>query len=467
MAEYLAIPSQIKLHSRRRPISNLCFLGKHSLIKVQSHFRFFSYKRHSIVGQVSWNERKQDLAYVPNKKLGPCLKYKYTRYYCLGTLTNADGFTPSDWIPFVNQALLMTSIFLTHMAGAIPHNKAPLRSPMDMLNDYTLAGDPTFSGSAKPSEEVVNLKCAWELVEVKLMNAVDAVGNEISSSQMLIGSDQDRTKQPLSLYAIAEVHRLRLLCATFQGLKEEVDNMVRKHGTVSINDWCIFFSEIILKSCKQVYMSWLGKELCLKTNKSLKELFPLLVEKIRGDDTVLQNIKKSSKENLYAELTHFLAYGSLGKDCCYNSSLFIQHGASILEDLIIGLADGVASIYLELISVDGTMLNEMNSLGFTFCTLSTRELQKLRNEVAVNTWLHQNTEAIVSMYEDRFDLRILQSRIIEEPTRSHIEDFNWWKKLTRRKSGYISSPPQYLAISYQALMVRRTQELRALTGWQT
>lgn len=71
-----------------------------------------------------------------------------------------------------------------------------------------------------------------------------------------------------------------------------------------------------------------------------------------------------------------------GRDgCCYDCSLFIQHGVDILEDLVITLADAIASLYLELISVDGNMSNEINSIGLMLCTLSTRELQKLRNEV--------------------------------------------------------------------------------------
>ena len=69
--------------------------------------------------------------------------------------------------------------------------------------------------------------------------------------------------------------------------------------------------------------------------------------------------------------------------CCYNHSLFTLHGVVILEDLVITLADGISSVYLELISVDGNVSNEMNSLGWSFCTLSTRALQRLRNEVVV------------------------------------------------------------------------------------
>ena len=69
------------------------------------------------------------------------------------------------------------------------------------------------------------------------------------------------------------------------------------------------------------------------------------------------------------------------KSCCYDCRLFILHGDSILEDLVITLADGIASVYLEIISVDGSLSNEMNSLDMFMCNMSTRSLQRLRNEV--------------------------------------------------------------------------------------
>lgn len=52
-----------------------------------------------------------------------------------------------------------------------------------------------------------------------------------------------------------------------------------------------------------------------------------------------------------------------------------------MEDFLINIADGMASIYLELISVDSNISNEMNSLCLALCALSTRALQRLRNEV--------------------------------------------------------------------------------------
>jgi hypothetical protein len=63
-----------------------------------------------------------------------------------------------------------------------------------------------------------------------------------------------------------------------------------------------------------------------------------------------------------------------------------ENGARILEDLVIFLADVIASIYLEIMSVDGDMPTEVVGSSLALCSLSTRELQKQRNEVIVVDW---------------------------------------------------------------------------------
>lgn len=71
-------------------------------------------------------------------------------------------------------------------------------------------------------------------------------------------------------------------------------------------------------------------------------------------------------------------------DCHYDSKLLTRHGVEILEDLVINLAEGITSMYLELISVDSNMSSEMSRLDLVLCSLSTRALQRLRNEVCCN-----------------------------------------------------------------------------------
>lgn len=70
------------------------------------------------------------------------------------------------------------------------------------------------------------------------------------------------------------------------------------------------------------------------------------------------------------------------------------------------------------------------------------------------------------MYEDRFDLCTFQSQLIEESIVDvQFENDNWWKKLTCRKSEISFSASSYIEIIQMSISVRRTKELRALTGW--
>lgn len=52
----------------------------------------------------------------------------------LGALVDFDGSTPYDLVPVVDQVLLMSSIFLTYMAGVIPVEKS-YKSDQKMISD--------------------------------------------------------------------------------------------------------------------------------------------------------------------------------------------------------------------------------------------------------------------------------------------------------------------------------------------
>lgn len=85
--------------------------------------------------------------------------------------------------------------------------------------------------------------------------------------------------------------------------------------------------------------------------------------------------------------------------------------------------------------------------------------------MALNQWLYHNMDTVASMYEDRFDLCTLESRPIDPPCNSQTENQGWLKRFTQRKSNTMSSKLNYLMISSFSMAVKRTKELRALTGW--
>ncbi|XP_022771427.1 uncharacterized protein LOC111314387 isoform X2 [Durio zibethinus] len=414
MAEYAASPSCIRLHLHPS------FLKQRRFVHPNSKFRTpkskCSYGGCKVFWLSTWRNWKVDNPFFSNLKVSPSFRETSLRSTCMWPLVDSDGITASDWIPIGDQLLLMASIFLTYLAGVIPVQKSSFTFQKNIADDDAFPQSSTSSGSARTNSDQDNLKHIWDVVRGKLLDSLDAIehGSDFKDGVL---DEQQRAKQPLSLYAISEGPKIRLLLASLQHLEEE-------------------------------------------------ELVTLITEKLNGDDTVLQNIRKSGKENLYAELLYFLRFDSLRKGCCYDQSLFTLYGDSILEDLVITLADGIASTYLELISVDGNLSDEVNSLGLTICNLSTRALQRLRNEVALNQWLYQNLEAIVSMYEDRFDLCTLKSQLIGEKGSDYAETYSWWKKLTLRKYESVSPSFNYVVISHFSMSVKRTKELRALTGWR-
>uniref|UniRef100_A0A2P2KYU8 Uncharacterized protein LOC105125793 isoform X1 n=1 Tax=Rhizophora mucronata TaxID=61149 RepID=A0A2P2KYU8_RHIMU len=381
---------------------------------------------------------------------------------CLGSLVNFDCETASDWLSVSDQWLLMTSILLTYVAGVIPIQKSNFTSQKKALDDNAVFESSKSSG--RKNDDRASVNNAWTVVKNKLMYSLDNVENWSNLGNGVLGFEQQRTNQPLSLNALSEGPKMRLLWACFQRLEEEVRNILCDPDAVNMDNWVKIFPGVIEKSYRPIYVAWLEEECKLKKNTFDKEIITL-IKKLKGDVNVIQNIRKSGKEDLYAELIYFLRFGSPRKSCCYDHSLFVLHGESILEDLVIALADGMASLYLELISVDSNLPSGMNSLGTVMCNFSTRALQRLRNEIALNQWLYQNMEAVVSIYEDRFDLCTFQLKVIEEASQNQTEKCSWWKKLTLRNSVISRSSVSYTVISQFSLPVKRTKELRELTGW--
>ncbi|KAI3801133.1 hypothetical protein L1987_29236 [Smallanthus sonchifolius] len=401
-----------------------------------------------------------------NLKVNSYQKANHMKCYCLGTLISTAG-DYSGWVPVTDQVLLMASILLTYMAGIVPADGPFSNSGRNKLNDNVAPAETPISGSAMKNDKdsEVKLEFSWDIVQQKLIGSITAIENGAKLEKGIMESGQT-ANQPSSLSAIAVGPRFRLMWASFQWLKKEVDNISRSTSTTDLKNLQKVFSEILQRSSLSICTDWLKEELLLRNRRSVKEFPPLLFEKLKGDNSVLQNIKKSGKEDLYTELIYILRFRSLSQECCYDSDFFASRGVSVLEDLVITLADGIASIYLELISVDSDMSNEMNNLGLNLCDLSTRALQRLRNEVSLNQWFVQNMETVASMYEDRFDLRILQSQPIPDTSEDKTEKFGWLKNLSVRKSTPLVSPLCAAVISYVCIPVKRTKELRALVGWR-
>ncbi|RZB52419.1 hypothetical protein D0Y65_048759 [Glycine soja] len=354
------------------------------------------------------------------------------------------------------------SIFLTYMAGVIPVEKSYASYQKTNSDKNVFPESSDISGSSAKKNSGFESKYVLNVVREKLLNSLNALENKDYSGDIIVQS----AKRPLSLSAVARGPKLRLLWAVFQQVEEEVNSFSCISRAVGMNDLLGMFSDIIQRSCHSTCTAWLEKEFFLLKGNADKELASMILVKVKGDITIVQSITRSGKKDLYAELLWYLTFGSLREGCYYDSRIFSVHGISILEDLVISLADGVASVYLEFISVDNDVSSKTSSLDMPLCALSTRELQKLRNEVALNQWLYHNMDTVVSMYEDRFDLFILESQPVDVTDSIQTEEQNWWKRLTQQNSKAMSPELHCIDISHFSMPVKRTKELRALTGWR-
>ncbi|AED95730.1 phosphoglycolate phosphatase [Arabidopsis thaliana] len=384
---------------------------------------------------------------------------------CFASLADFDGVAGSGWVPIGDQVLLTASIFLTYMAGVIPVQKTSTYSSGKSTIVEEIPEVGTSKSSGRETDFEGDLKSVWDVVKVKLLDSLDAIKRENTLGSKVLKPKPPQGKPPLSLYAISEGPQLYLLWSCFQKLEEETNKI---SGTINSDEWMGSFTQIVREAYQAACTAWLKEELYVENTDSDNAITPLLIRMLNEKDAIFDKIRKSGKEDLFAEFLYFHKFGSPGKAFCYDLSFFRTHGVAILEDFMITLADGVASIYLELISVDSKFSNEMNSGGLSICSLSSRALQKLRNEVALYQWLHQNLEAVVSMYEDRFDLYILQTQVINNLDGSDdTESLSWWRKFTLGKTKAApSSPLRYSIISDFSLPVKRTKELKALSGWR-
>ncbi|XP_031501505.1 uncharacterized protein LOC116265131 [Nymphaea colorata] len=385
------------------------------------------------------------------------------RCQCIGNAINPVSMSVFEWVPFVDQMLLVTSAAFAYMAGVLPLEKTSValkRNSMDVNAD---AMSSTTTGSAMEGLTQSNFMEAWDEVQKKLVDSIDAGPNDGNLEMEAAQNGNNNRKRPLSLHAIDDGARLRLLWATFLHLQKEVQSISGNSGTVNREEWLVVISRMMRASVQPICTTWLTKESSVRKKMHNPDALERIFQGQEDDGSILSSIRKTGKEELYADMLFLLRFGSVRAGGYYDGKFLAQHSINILEDLVVVLADRIANIYLELISVDSSLSNEMNGMDLLLCSLSTRELQKLRNEVALNSWIYQNIEVVISMYEDRFDLFVLKKESIGKASEISSNKYAWWKRLSLKKSESLSA--SNIMINNLSLPVKRIKELRALTGW--
>uniref|UniRef100_A0A0E0K0B4 Uncharacterized protein n=1 Tax=Oryza punctata TaxID=4537 RepID=A0A0E0K0B4_ORYPU len=363
-----------------------------------------------------------------------CRMETSVKCYFLQSLVDSESMVSPNLLLLSDEALLTISIVFAYLAGVVPSGHAFPHARNHSLNQHLGAPGPSDSGRDMKWLPEGNTRFypsdTWSEVRMKLSEALQSNGQD----------------------------------ATLDGSDSELKNN-RKNYPLNGTKWLQISTTLIDGLIEPAFMKWIQEEKAWENSKINEELTKTVTSKIKEDDRILKRFNRLGKSELYLDLLYFLRFGSARSDSYFNAKFLAEHGARILEDLVIFLADVAASIYIELISVDGDMPTDVVGSSLALCSLSTRELQKMRNEVAISGWLHQYFESVVSMYEDRFELYVLSRKLCEKTVvDNQAEVTNWWR-FGFGKSSTVTLL-DYVHISSFSLPVRRTKELRALAGWR-
>ncbi|WVZ75249.1 hypothetical protein U9M48_023323 [Paspalum notatum var. saurae] len=374
--------------------------------------------------------------------------------YCLQPLMDSESMISPSLMLISDEALLTISMVFAYLAGVVPSGQTSTWTRNHQSVNQQ-AKEPGSSSSGRDLKFLPGRNAGfdpsnmWSEVRAKLSEALQAHVQDASLDSREDELTSDRKNYPLSMLAIHAGPR------NISGSSELVDGI----------RWLQVSTTLIDGLIQPAFLKWIEEEQTLGNVQINEKLMEKISSKIKEHNRNLKRFNRFGKSELYLDMLFFLRFGSVRSDGYFDAKFLAEHGGKILEDLIISLTDVIASIYLELMSVDGDMSTEVVSSSLALCSLSTKELQKLRNEVAINWWLHQYFESVVSMYEDRFELYVLCRKKCEKTASNEAQRTNWWMRFAFGKPS-VPTLLDYVYISPFSLPARRTKELRALTGWR-
>lgn len=114
-----------------------------TLIDSVCDFRKYFYANWNSSWLPTWKMKELNVPRKSKLYASPCLRKHSFKCSCLGSLVNPESATASEWVPIVDQVLLMASIFLTYMAGIIPVDKSYQK---DISSDNVVPESPSSSG---------------------------------------------------------------------------------------------------------------------------------------------------------------------------------------------------------------------------------------------------------------------------------------------------------------------------------
>ncbi|KAG6550531.1 hypothetical protein Mapa_007900 [Marchantia paleacea] len=315
----------------------------------------------------------------------------------------------------------------------------------------------------------------WLALDTKLFRALS-----LDESESIEIEEQHSPNPVLSLQAFARGPREYLLYTTLQHLRKEVESITEADQELGLSQWRDLSLSVLCRAVLPVCTNWVSQDLTVMNsdvangvtaaglstageNMSLTETRVLdsMTDFLRDTESIKTYLTKSGKADLYADLIFFLRFGSIRTGGCCDYRSFSRFAGKALEDMVVVVAEVVATLFLDSCSSVATLSPQSETWqAFLLPSiLSTRSLERFRNEVALNGWLNLNFTSVVAMFEDRFDLWTFQRRPIPSVDKNQVKD-------TSSGNGEKEVKRACLRLTRLQLPARRSDELKALTGWR-
>ncbi|XP_024531164.1 uncharacterized protein LOC9632184 isoform X1 [Selaginella moellendorffii] len=363
------------------------------------------------------------------------------KYGCDGVAGISSALS-MDWRPAFDEVLLMSSVLLAYVAGVV--------RPFAGLTGKKALELPVSTGSIAENDQqkqirVSNSDFVWDTMSRKLVEAISTV----EAGAMDVSSTPLTSNPSLCLQALAYGPRLRLLLAALSLLRNEASSR-----EISLEDVCSMVGPV----CRL----WISQEL-RKTEKTSAGYFSgsmIKTEDLSGDveteakEYMSTRLQRSGKANLYADFLYHQCKKSFSSRTFSDQAVSTNLANNVLEDIVIAISDGAAAMYLG--AVSGVITGWPTLLLPSIC--STRSLERFRNEVALYQWIHYNFDSVAAIYEDRVELWGLTANAGKnEPAANKAQ-----KKQKRKPLEGVDE----LYFDRLSVRVRRSKELKALSGWR-
>ncbi|KAL3691859.1 hypothetical protein R1sor_005510 [Riccia sorocarpa] len=384
--------------------------------------------------------------------------------------------------PFLDKLMLLGTVMYYCITGvaALPHVPEVVPGGRRVSAEAPKASARTQKPVKKEPEQQqqktrqeVSSDDTWLAVESKLSKTLSLKDYELE--------EQLLPNPVLSLQAFARSPRQHLLYTTLQQLRKEVVSVDEADKKLSLLEWRDLSLGVLCQSILPICQTWVLQDFTAVSQTSTgttgfqvaeesvenisfnqSQALDSITEFLKETKSIEGYLIRSGKAELYADLIYFLRFRSLRIGGCCNYRSFSRYTEKALEDMVVTIAEVVATLFLDSCS-SVAALSPQSETWQTFLRpsiLSTRSLERFRNEVALNGWLNQNFSSVVAMFEDRFELWTFQRRSIPKADEKQAKS----KRRPENREQDVESPE--LVLTRVQLPARRSDELKALTGWR-